>query len=281
MKVDKTGVLVFPFSKKGACWETYLSLCDSRRFRVAGVSSIMHVKCKICEDHYFISSTVDDPDLRHELEQLMVRLDANILIPVHDEVMFRLKPHFGNRIPGSGLSTIETCRSKSATYAALQGLVKVPKQLDGSTFPCFIKPDRGQGSRGAKLLRNAEEFDAHHYPGMLVLEYLPGEEYTVDCLSDSQGRLIHCAPRLRIRIENGIAVETRGVDLPEAVTASEIINGTLKMRGTWFCQFKRDINGELTLLEVAPRIAGASAINRIELGVNLTERMLIDYSDNS
>lgn len=274
---DKIGVVVFPFSDKGACWETYLSLCDSKRFRFIGVSTEKLFNKRLNEDHYFISASVDDSSLSSELLYLISRTKAEILLPVHDSVMEKLKPVFKRIIPGSSNSTVKICRSKSATYSTLEKHVKVPVCYDSVELPCFIKPDRGQGSRGARLVRTIEEFDEHYRDDMVILEYLPGTEYTVDCLTDSQGRLAHCAPRERVSVEDGIAVETRFVNLPDAITATETVNDVLQMRGAWFCQFKRDNQGELTLMEVAPRIAGASGINRIELGVNLTEWMLAEH----
>ena len=74
---------------------------------------------------------------------------------------------------------------------------------------------------------------------------------------------------------------THTCQAPEASAAARTISRHLGMRGAWFCQFKRDVEGRLTLLEVAPRIAGASGINRTELGVNLTERMLNEHLEGA
>ena len=45
------------------------------------------------------------------------------------------------------------------------------------------------------------------------------------------------------------------------------ISDALNMQGAWFFQVKEDVNNELTLLEIGPRIAGSMAANRVQ-GVN-------------
>lgn len=40
----------------------------------------------------------------------------------------------------------------------------------------------------------------------VICEYLRGEEYTVDCLTDRNGRLLFISPRSRERILAGISV---------------------------------------------------------------------------
>ena len=52
------------------------------------------------------------------------------------------------------------------------------------------------------------------------------------------------------------------------------IDGKVKPRGTWFFQLERSSGNVLTLLEVAPRIAGAMAAHRMT-GVNFPRLSLL------
>lgn len=110
---------------------------------------------------------------------------------------------------------------------------------------------------------------------MLMLEYLPGKEYTVDCFTDRHGNLRVCSARDRGRIANGISVNTKLIHKQEFSEIAHIINDVLKLRGAWFYQVKENAVGELVLLEVAPRIAGTSAITSVN-GANLIELALYD-----
>jgi len=133
----------------------------------------------------------------------------------------------------------------------------------------IVKPDCGQGSQGVTCVREPGEW-APALSGVklpIICEYLPGDEYTVDCFSDRDQGLLFAKARIRKRIRNGISVNTMSALLPEAWSMAEIIGRTLALRGAWFFQLKRAADSELVLLEVAPRIAGAMAAHRVA-GVN-------------
>jgi len=68
-------------------------------------------------------------------------------------------------------------------------------------------------------------------------------------------------------MRNGIAVNTMPVFLEDAQNIATKIHNELKMQGTWFFQLKRTFDGELALLEIAPRIAGSMSVHR-SIGVN-------------
>jgi hypothetical protein len=142
-----------------------------------------------------------------------------------------------------------------------------PEQVD--RFPAFVKPDRGQGSGGVAKVNDFKELVAAtaKIQAPIICEYLPGVEYTIDCFSDREKGLLFAGARSRRRTRNGISVNTLTEDLPEATDIAKRIGDKLGLRGAWFFQLKRDQNGQLVLLEVAPRIAGAMAAHRVA-GVN-------------
>jgi hypothetical protein len=140
---------------------------------------------------------------------------------------------------------------------------------DVISFPVLVKPDRGQGSFQVYKIENYKELlsATSKVPNAIISEYLPGDEYTVDCFSDREDGVLFAHARSRLRIRNGISVHTKSEQLEEIPRLAEQINNVLKLRGAWFFQLKRAKDGELTLLEVAPRIAGAMATHRV-MGVN-------------
>ena len=177
--------------------------------------------------------------------------------------------------------------SKSKTYSSLKIENFKPrvelnwKQIQ--RFPIFAKPDQGQGSRGTVLLKNLFELetfiDSHSQSELdnyLYSEYLPGEEYTVDCFSNTSHEVIFCESRIRTQIFNGISSLTWRVDLDQVKEWADIISRQFLIRGSWFFQLKKDKEGQLKLLEVGLRVAGASGINRL-LGVNLSLMQLYQF----
>jgi hypothetical protein len=168
-----------------------------------------------------------------------------------------------------GPEVAEIAYSKRKTYRRLQHVVPVPEIYDGAVrYPAFAKPEVGSGSRGATIVRDANELATVRAAGLMVTEWLPGTEYTVDCVSDMKGRLLHSCARIRGQIGRGISLGTKPASDPVFDAYAAAISEELQVRGPWFAQFKRDSEGGLKLLEVNARVAGSMALTRYS-GVNI------------
>lgn len=220
---------------------------------------------------------VDDPEFLSKLNEIIEEYEIDFVYPSHDSVVVTLAENqdlLACDIIGSPVQTCRICRSKLLTYQTFQSKLRVPKvysmEAQNYEFPVFLKPDIGQGSRGVHIANSLA--DLHFYlskdPTILMLEYLPGKEFTIDCLTDRHGELRFVGARERVRIQNGISVDTHPVEKKEFHKLAEIINDTLRFRGGWFFQLKQAATGELALMEIAPRIAGTMGLYR-NLGVNI------------
>jgi len=139
-------------------------------------------------------------------------------------------------------------------------------------FPVFVKPDVGQGSQYASKVDNLETLEVilRNNPNLIISEYLPGKEYTVDCFTDRRKGLLFCGGRERIRIRAGISMNSKPVDAKTSMLfrkVAKVISDELDFHGAWFFQLKIDSSGSFKLLEIAPRISGTMATYRV-LGVN-------------
>lgn len=139
-------------------------------------------------------------------------------------------------------------------------------------YPVIIKPSVGYGSRGfMKIVSKNELLHQLSVRGdeQVICEYLCGEEYTIDCFTNRKGELQYISSRVRNRVKNGISVNSIIQPLEEDVEIiANQINEELELKGAWFFQLKKDYEGKLKLLEIAPRIAGTMCIQRAA-GVNL------------
>ena len=56
-------------------------------------------------------------------------------------------------------------------------------QKNGDPFPVFLKPECGYGSRDTFIAQSKNEvvFFLDQNPSLIIMEYLPGKEYTVEC----------------------------------------------------------------------------------------------------
>ena len=272
MKVRQ--VLVFPAGTEIGL-EIHQALQHCKEVKLHGAGQPISSHAPFVYRSYHTLPSIHEPGWLQALVDLCRDLDIDYVFPAYDDVIVALIRH-QEEIPATVLTaTVEVCeltRSKSQTYKHLSTVVRVPRLYDPAEvkdFPLFVKPDRGQGSQGAQLVRNQDELiaatDSIREP--IVCEFLPGEEYTVDCFSDRERGVLFCGPRVRLRMRNGIAVHTRSVVLNGVDNIAACIHASLGMRGAWFFQLKRAADGELVLLEVAPRIAGSMSMHRV-LGVN-------------
>ena len=165
---------------------------------------------------------------------------------------------------------------KSKTDNIFGGTIPVPKMFEDvsniNSFPVFVKPDEGQGSQNSEIANDMESLNylLNKRSDLIILEYLPGKEYTIDCFNHRDEGLLFCAGRERIRTVNGISMNCK----PVASQINEIfreyalkILEKLEIHGAWFFQMKQDSMGNFKLLEIAQRISGTMATNRV-LGIN-------------
>lgn len=204
------------------------------------------------------------------------------VFPAHDSASILLsefQSEINAKVISSSFETNKICRSKRLTYSALSEFVNVPKtyslnDIDKLTYPLFAKPDIGQGSVGAKKINSVADLSALSEDDVLC-EYLPGDEYTVDCVTDSHGNLLYAHARKRISMRNGIAIETELVSENKPFFEfAKKVNAVLNLEGAWFIQVKEREDGELCLLEAATRVAGSMFTNRLN-GVNFAELALL------
>lgn len=270
-------VLVFPCGSEIGL-EAARSLASAKEIDLVGASSVQDHGEFAYRQHVGGLPFVDDPAFLPRLNEVIRARSIDYLLPAHDSVVLLAaeaeeRGELACRALTSPAATCRIARSKRRTMEALRGVVPTPavwERLDDvPAWPVFLKPDVGQGSKGTALARDRAEAEFHlaRRPDLLVLEHLPGAEYTVDCYTDRRGALLFAGGRERLRVANGISVRTRPVRLPEFADLAARINAALLFRGTWFFQVKRDRDGVLRLMEVAPRIAGAMGLHRC-MGVN-------------
>jgi hypothetical protein len=283
----KAKVLVFPCGSEVGL-ELFRSLAQDTHIELHGASSqpSNHGRC-LYENYVDGLPYVTEPGFLDAVNALIRARGIDYLFPAMDSVALELASHqdrLACKVIGSPHETCRICHSKRRTYEAFAGLMRVPPLHhdlgDVSDWPIFLKPDCGYGARGTRVANSREEaeFFLAWEEGLLAMEYLPGREYTIDCFTNRHGNLLFAGARERLRIQNGISVHSRPVEDPIFQKLAEIINARLSLRGVWFFQVKEDRDGAMTLLEIAPRVAGTMALHR-NLGVNLALLSVFDAMD--
>lgn len=269
-------VLVFPCGSEIGL-EIYRALQYNKDYELIGGSSVNDHGMFIYDNYIDNIPNIDDDEFINKINDIIIKYDIDCIYPAHDSVVLKtsqFREKIKAKVVTSEYFTCDVCRSKRKTYEYFKNIILVPKMytkedIKESDYPIFLKPDVGQGSKGTQKLNNSEDMIYFYKSSdQLLLEYLPGNEYTIDCFTNFNGELLYVSGRIRGRISNGISVNSIQVNDERFLAIASKINNNLKFNGAWFFQLKENKNGELCLLEIAPRIAGTMEYQRA-YGVNL------------
>ena len=162
-----------------------------------------------------------------------------------------------------------------------------------------VKLPRGNGMRGFRIL-SADAGGYHAFatskPGdarvtleefgavldeaddieLIVTEFLPGPEYSVDCYLGPSGEV--AVVRERIAVRSGIAFDTMVVDRPDIAEMALRGARSLGLDGVFGFQFKDRADGTPLLLECNPRVQG-TMIASVLAGANVIWMAVNDALD--
>lgn len=275
---EKHRVLIFPAGSEIGL-EIYRSLKYSHHVEVFGASGKSdHASFIYEQDHYAEDELyVNRPDFIERFNGLLRAWQIEFIYPTHDTIACFLAEHQSEldaRVLTSCAETNRVARYKQQTYALFREADFCPALYSAPyhdlAYPVFLKPDDGQGGKGT-YLAESEAYLAFYLgksPNLLVTEFLPGEELSVDCFTDADGKLRFIGPRTRERVQMGISFRTTGVPVSDEVARiAQAINAALSLNGAWFFQVKKDGNGRYKLLEFAPRQSSTMGLYRHK-GVN-------------
>ena len=279
--MEKKRVLVYPCGTEIGL-EICKSACRSIHFELLGGSSSYDHGRFAFKNHIDFLPFITDESNANDIEAFIWQISEygiDFIYPAMDGIVYKFaqfRDLFPCGIIAPDFETASITRSKKRTYEALQGVVPVPHLYDPKDtdlpFPLFLKPDVGQGSVGASRVAGRQELDyfiaESAGKNMLLMDFLPGEELTVDCFTNTHGKLVYAGARRRKRIKSGISVNAVAVEDSEIMQMARAINGAIPQKGGWFFQVKAAQDGRFVLMEVASRIAGASSFARCR-GVNL------------
>lgn len=271
--MGKVNVLIFPAGEINSV-ELHDALSHNVNINVYGCSSDDRHGGYIFKNYRVGLPNIAEENFIDEFNKLINEWNIEYVFPTHDTVALFLsknQEHIDASIIVSSYKTAEICRDKKETYALFSDCDFCPKQYSSfEKLPVFIKPRDGQGSKGTKLIREATEIPSDIIiEDYTINEYLPGKELTVDCITDSKGKLCACLPRVRNRLLAGVCVAGQSINASEEVLSiAEEINKRMSFLGLWYFQLKQSSDGKFKLLEISTRCAGTMCLSRAR-GVNL------------
>lgn len=181
-----------------------------------------------------------------------------------------------------------------ADYCAVHNLQELREDANKMGYPkksICIKATHGSGSRGFRILDETKSRyelflydkptasyvtlnemeqilkEATIFPELLIMEYLPGKEYTVDLLAE-HGKVLYNCCRKSLGMENSIMLDGIVVDKPEILELCASITEKLALDGNIGFDIKEDANDNPYILECNPRITAGIPIFAAA-GINL------------
>ena len=236
-------------------------------------------------DRGYVVPPADSPDFMAEAMKVIEKEKIDIILPTSG---FDIVPYSKNKktlidkgitVFMSDYEVIENCMDKLKFSYKLKSRFNLPDTttdpMQVNNFPCLVKPIRGKGSRDVFLCQNEGDLQYifARYPNMLIQEYLPGKEYTIDILSDLDGKALCVIPREDIEVKAGITTKGRIVLDKKIQEECTRLVEYLGLKGASGAQMKCDKDGIPRITELNPRMCGATIMTTYA-GVNLPELMV-------
>lgn len=268
--------------------ELYESLRYSIHFKVYGANSKDSIADLMFDEEVIRLPSINEVHFIDKLNITINKFKIDLIFPTHDDVVYFFSQNenkINTKIVGSNAFINEIVRDKSKTYNFFRDSGFVPRIYSDlkeiKKYPVFCKPKVGYGSIGAIKINTKKDLNNEIFNDNVILEYLPGREFTVDCFSDLNNELLYAFPRMRSTIRNGVSyvnIEAEEEIIEICYKIGLEINNLLQFKGLWFFQVKEDVNGELKLLEICSRVATTMAFDRYK-GVNLPLLTVFTYFD--
>lgn len=183
----------------------------------------------------------------------------------------------GIELVAPGTKALRTCLDKFQLFVLACGHVPCPRTAlfgrsfdpNGWRFPLIVKPRRGSGSRGVIQVQSERELrQLERSPDLIVQQFLPGMEYSVDVLAQGNGEMLVAVPRSRLATDSGVSVCSQTHFDPELIELARRACEIVGLRFVANVQFKRDASGRPKLMEINPRIPGTIGLT-VAAGTNL------------
>ena len=212
---------------------------------------------------------IRDPEYVPALQRLCEEHDVGAIVPLTDlDIEVLAQARADGRLPQALVPDPEIA---SATYDKYEahlllerlGLPSPPTVLPGDeppSYPVMVKLRRGSGAVDIHAARDAEEaaFFCRYVDGpVMVQKLMDGPEFSIDTLSDRDGRCLNAIPRTMIESRGGESIKGTVIDDPELVALGRDVVEALSTRGPCTVQVFRDKDIGLGITDVNTRFGGA------------------------
>ena len=252
-------------------------------------------------DSYFLLPRVESIEYLDVLISCIIQYNISVVIPTIDTELAILsinknliETKTNARVIISSHEVIKLFSNKELSSHKFNELGFDSPQIineEGIVFPVFVKPKFGSSSIGAQKIDSFIELQVLQYKfgEIIIQELIDGDEYTIDCLVDFQGKPIHIVPRLRIATRSGEVLKGRITKDSVLISLVKDFLSKISFMGPITIQIIKK-EDKYYFIEVNPRFGGGVPMS-INAGASIVDDLLSiasgdflqykeDYRDN-
>jgi carbamoyl-phosphate synthase large subunit len=218
--------------------------------------------------HRIAPPRIDDPGYVPALAEACAEHDVGAVIPLTDldiEVLAQARADglLPALVPDPDIARATYDKYETHHLLLGHGLPSPPTVLPDEqpdSYPVMVKPRRGSGARSIHLAHDAEEaafFVRYVKEPTMVQRAMDGPEFSVDCLSDLDGRCLNAIPRTMLESRGGESSKGAAIADDELVALGRDVVEALGVRGPCTVQAFRDREIGLGITDVNTRFGGA------------------------
>lgn len=282
-------ILITQVSKFGAmCWIKCLKRTYNKNIVLYGVDTCPKGYCagsQLVDYYYQISNSLNSKQYLDYLENICNIQKIDLLLSVMDDELALLIQSrcFEKIMFHPTYDTFSIFHDKYVASKKIQNLgLLIPKIIENpfGQKKVIIRDRIGIGSRGVYIVDLEKEayIQNRFQESRFMQQYIDGEEYTVDIMTDKNGIPVVIIPRKRLEIRQGISFKSQLINDSEIIEICKIIYNNFKIPGISNVQFIKNNSG-IYFIELNTRIGGTSIASIIS-GFNFIELYLQHYIEN-
>jgi carbamoyl-phosphate synthase large subunit len=211
---------------------------------------------------------IEDPDYVPALRELCQRHNVRVVIPLTDldlEVLAyaRERGELPALVPAPEIARATFDKYDAHLLLGSLDLPTPPTVLPGEPvehYPVMVKPRQGSGARSIHRADDARavEFLVDYVKEPTMVQWwMDGPEFSIDCLSDLDGRCLNAIPRTMIESRGGESIKGTVIADRELIELGRRVVEALDVRGPCTVQAFRDREIGLGITDVNTRFGGA------------------------
>ena len=209
---------------------------------------------------------IDDPNYVPSLLHLCQKHNVGAVVPLTDldiEVLAAARPQLPAFVPDAAIARDTFDKYGAHELLLRHGLPSPPTVLppeEPQAYPVMVKPRRGSGARSIHAAANREEVDffvRYVKEPVMVQRLMQGPEFSIDLLSDLDGRCLNAIPRTMIESRGGESIKGTVIHDEELIDLGRNVVDALGVRGPCTVQAFRDAEIGLGITDVNTRFGGA------------------------